>query len=182
MTETELYALLDERGIPYEVFHHEAVMTVAEADELVPNVGLPTKNLFLRDDSLREFRPGRTYGFLEKPYAIDRSVALKTIDLRESAGRIDLSRHIPASIDVGGTRIGPGDFLVAALKALNGGPAPSKCPESVTISPSDPLADLDQFPRLRDFHPAGTWAFWPEYKDEFTSDRLRWQLWTWRRE
>ena len=137
---------------------------------------------FLRDDSLREFRPGRTYGFLEKPYAIDRSVALKTIDLRESAGRIDLSRHIPASIDVGGTRIGPGDFLVAALKALNGGPAPSKCPESVTISPSDPLADLDQFPRLRDFHPAGTWVFWPEYKDEFTSDRLRWQLWTWRRE
>jgi hypothetical protein len=52
----------------------------------------------------------------------------------------------------------------------------------VTISPSDPLADLDQFPRLRDFHPAGTWVFWPEYKDEFTSDRLRWQLWTWRRE
>ena len=137
---------------------------------------------FLRDDSLREFRPGKTYGFLEKPYAIDRSVALKTIDLRESAGRIDLSRHIPASIDVGGTRIGPGDFLVAALKALNGGPAPAKCPESVTISPSDPLADLDQFPRLRDFHPAGTWVFWPEYKDEFTSDRLRWQLWTWRRE
>ena len=55
MTETELYALLDERGIPYEVFHHEAVMTVAEADELVPNVGLPTKNLFLRDDKKRQF-------------------------------------------------------------------------------------------------------------------------------
>ena len=69
-----------------------------------------------------------------------------------------------------------------ALKALDGGPAPSKCPESVIISPSDPLADIDQFPRLRDFHPAGTWVFWPEYKDEFTSDRLRWQLWTWRRE
>ena len=55
MTETELYALLEQRGIAYETFHHPAVLTVAEADELVPNVGLPTKNLFLRDDKKRQF-------------------------------------------------------------------------------------------------------------------------------
>ena len=55
MTEEELYALFDERGIAYETFHHEAVMTVAEADELVPRLGIPTKNLFLRDDKKRAF-------------------------------------------------------------------------------------------------------------------------------
>lgn len=53
MTEDELYALLDGRGIPYETYHHEAVMTVAEADKLVPRLGIPTKNLFLRDDKKR---------------------------------------------------------------------------------------------------------------------------------
>ena len=49
MTESELYALLDERGISYEVYHHEAVFTVAEADKLVPRIAIPTKNLFLTD-------------------------------------------------------------------------------------------------------------------------------------
>lgn len=49
MTEEGLYELLGERGIPYEVYHHEAVMTVAEADVLVPRLAIPTKNLFLTD-------------------------------------------------------------------------------------------------------------------------------------
>jgi Ala-tRNA(Pro) deacylase len=55
MTEQELYALMDERGISYEVFHHEAVATVAEADAIVPRLAIPTKNLFLRDDKKRQF-------------------------------------------------------------------------------------------------------------------------------
>ncbi len=55
MTEEELYALLDARGIAYEVFHHQAVKTVAEADALVPRIAIPTKNLFLRDDKKRHF-------------------------------------------------------------------------------------------------------------------------------
>lgn len=55
MTEQELYDLFDERGIAYEVYHHEAVYTVAEADKLVPRVAIATKNLFLRDDKKRQF-------------------------------------------------------------------------------------------------------------------------------
>ena len=56
MTEQELYDLLDERGIPYETFHHEAVFTVAEGDAAgVPDLGSHTKNLFLRDDKKRNF-------------------------------------------------------------------------------------------------------------------------------
>ena len=55
MSEDELYALLEQRGIPYEVFHHRAVATVAEADALVPRIATPTKNLFLRDDKKHDF-------------------------------------------------------------------------------------------------------------------------------
>ena len=55
MTEDELYALLDERGIAYETYHHKAVTTVAEADKIVPRLAIPTKNLFLRDDKKRQF-------------------------------------------------------------------------------------------------------------------------------
>ena len=55
MTEDQLYALLEQRGIAYETYHHEAVRTVAEADLLVPRLGIPTKNLFLRDDKKRQF-------------------------------------------------------------------------------------------------------------------------------
>lgn len=55
MTEEELYALLDQRGMPYEVFHHEAVATVAEADKIVPRIAIPTKNLFLTDKKGRFF-------------------------------------------------------------------------------------------------------------------------------
>ena len=55
MTEDQLYALLEQRGIAYETYHHEAVRTVAEADLLVPRLVIPTKNLFLRDDKKRQF-------------------------------------------------------------------------------------------------------------------------------
>ena len=120
------------------------------------------------------YEPGRVHGFLERPCAIKRPVTLKVSDLETAAKAIDLSGFLPASIDVGGTRIGPGDFLRAALHALADGG------ETVTVCPSDPLAALARFDRLRKFHPAGTWIFWPEFKDEYTSDRLRYQVWTWR--
>lgn len=55
MTEEQIYALLEEHGISYETFHHEAVSTVAQADELVPRIAIPTKNLFLCDAKKRQF-------------------------------------------------------------------------------------------------------------------------------
>ena len=127
---------------------------------------------FLRGETVHE--PGRVHGFLEHPLAIKRSVMLKASDIRAAARAIDLSGFLPASVDVGGARIGPGDFLRAALHVLADGG------ETVTVAPSDPLAALSRFERLRKFHPAGTWVFWPAFKDEYTSDRLRYQVWTWR--
>jgi len=129
---------------------------------------------FLCDETRHE--PGVVHGFLEAPFAVDRPVTLKVSDLKSAAADIKLDGFLPASVVVGGTKVGPGDFLRAALKALAEGG------ETVTVGPSDPLAGLKHFPKLRDFKPAGTWVFWPDFKDEYTSDRLRWQVWTWRPE
>jgi len=122
------------------------------------------------------FVPGKAYGFLEQPYAIRTSVTLSAADLRKAARQLGGGGFLPSSIDVGGTKVGPGDFLRAALSALATGA------DRVTVAPSDPLATLNDMPVLRDFHPAGSWVFTPDYKDECTSDRLRWQCWTFRRE
>lgn len=54
LTEDDLYRLLDEHGIPYELHHHPAVFTVEAAEALgLPPGALPLKNLFLRDDRHR---------------------------------------------------------------------------------------------------------------------------------
>jgi Ala-tRNA(Pro) deacylase len=56
MTEDDLYQMLDERGVPYEVYHHKAIFTVAEGDAVgIPELGTHTKNLFLRDDKKRNY-------------------------------------------------------------------------------------------------------------------------------
>lgn len=51
MTEQDICAWLDARGVPYQRFEHPAVFTCEAADALVPAaaVGIQTKNLFLRD-------------------------------------------------------------------------------------------------------------------------------------
>jgi Ala-tRNA(Pro) deacylase len=51
MTDTELCALLESRGVMYRRFDHPAVFTCDEAARLVPAeaTGVHTKNLFLRD-------------------------------------------------------------------------------------------------------------------------------------
>jgi len=51
VTDAELCAFLDDRGIAYHRVDHPAVFTCDEADRLVPAdaVGVQTKNLFLRD-------------------------------------------------------------------------------------------------------------------------------------
>ena len=118
--------------------------------------------------------PGKAYGFLATPYAIAEPETLRVHDLVEAARTMDIRRHLPARIDVAGKVIGPADFMLAALAA-----ACSK-DDSVAVAPSDPLAVLDRFPALKRFHPAGDWLFTPEFRDDFTSDRLRLQVWTWR--
>ena len=83
---------------------------------------------------------------------------------------------LPPALTVGGVKVGPGDFLRAAMAVLATGA------DKVTVTPSDPLAEVRNQVELRDFHAVGTWVFTPDYKDAYTTDRLRWQVWTMRRE
>jgi len=125
---------------------------------------------FLRGE--RTAPPDRVYGFLSRPVGVSEPVEVSAADLRAAAQGIDLRTFIPPSIAVGETAIGPADFLVAALEVLATGA------EKVVVAPKEQLGSLDGLPELRDFHPRGGWIHPPEFRDDFASDRLRWQLWT----
>ena len=40
------------------------------------------------------------------------------------------------------------------------------------------LANLCTEEGVRDFRPKGGWILSPDFKDDYASDRLRWQFWT----
>jgi hypothetical protein len=125
---------------------------------------------FLRGEKTAQ--PGKVYGFLERPEGVKSPVEVSAGDLRAAAAGIDLGTFIPTSIRVGETMLGPADFLIAALEVLVGGA------ERVTVTPREQLGDMGSFRALRDFRPRGEWIMPPEFKDEYASDRLRWQFWT----
>ena len=130
---------------------------------------------FLRGET--RYEPGKVYGFLYAPEGVKEPVRVKSSDLAAAAKKMDVSRFLPPSIDVGGVRIGPADFLFAALEALETGA------EEVVVVPRDQLGDIARYlPKMATVNFRGTWIYTPDYKDEWTSNRLRWQFWTFRYE
>ena len=74
-------------------------------------------------------------------------------------------------------KLGPADFLMAALEALETGA------EDVTVKPrGSQLGDLEGFaPGLAKYR--HRWCiFSKDFKDRYLSDRLRYQFWTFRYE
>lgn len=126
----------------------------------------------------KEHMPDKVYGFLERPVGVTERTTVRTSDLRATAKKIVFKRHLPASYDVGGVRLGPADFLFAALEALETGA------DEVTVEPREQLGDIAaKLPRLANFsHPRGWRIYWPAFKDNYLSDRLRGQIWTLRYE
>ena len=127
----------------------------------------------------KEHWPGKVYGFLERPVGVTEPVRIRTDALRAAARKIEFRRHLPVSYDVGGTRLGPADFLFAALEALETGA------EEVMVVPREQLGDLaERLPHLAGFsHLNPGWCiYWPQFEDKYLSDRLRWQYWTLRYE
>jgi hypothetical protein len=130
---------------------------------------------FLRGKTL--YRPWKTYGFLYAPKGVKEQVRVKAADLVAAAQRMDVSRFLPTSIDVGGVEIGPADFLFAALEAIETGR------DEVDVTPRDQLGDIARYlPKMATASFRDTWIYTPEYKDAWTSNRLRWQFWTFRYE
>lgn len=125
---------------------------------------------FLRGERIA--RPDKVYGFLSCPTGVSEPVTVSASDIRAAAEGIDLGTFIPSSIAVGKREIGPADFLIAALEVLATGA------ETVKVTPKEQLGNLDEFVSLRDFKPRGGWILSPDFKDNYVSDRLRWQFWT----
>lgn len=124
-------------------------------------------------------KPGYVWGFLEPPKGVSEKVTVSAADLRAAAKSIDLNRFIPSEIQVGDVRIGPADFLFAALDTLITGA------ERVTIEPrKDQLGPImELMPSLAKFSTAGRWGIYhSDYKDKYMTPRLRLQLWTLRYE
>ena len=129
---------------------------------------------FLRGESA--YSPGRVYGFLSAPRGVTAPVAVSRAALVRAAHEMDVTKFLPPSIRVGDAEIGPADFLFAAMETLATGA------ETVVVRPREQLGDLDALPELKSFRLKGTWVHTPALEDRFLSDRLRWQLWTLRRE
>lgn len=133
---------------------------------------------FLRGE--KEYRPGKVYGFLEKPEGVTAPVILKREDVVKAAEGIRLDGFLPSEIAVGKTTVGPADYLFAALELLDANA------ETVEVKPREQLGDFDRhgLKALKSFSPArpDRWIHTPEFKDEYLGDRLRWQFWTLRHE
>ncbi|MBQ4051216.1 MAG: hypothetical protein IJD13_06255 [Oscillospiraceae bacterium] len=118
-----------------------------------------------------EHHCGKVYGFMDVPYAVTQPVKVTAEELRESAAQIRDGEFLPTVIEAGGKKLGPADWLRAALQILSGS-------EQAVIVPDKWQIDLNEFPMLRDLCYRGTWIHSPELEDRFISDRLRLQSWT----
>lgn len=123
---------------------------------------------FLRGKAI--YGCGRVYGFLDEPYAITEKVTVSADAVREAAKCVDISGFMPTSVDVGGVKLGPADFLFAMLGVLEG-------EEQVTLEPRPQNIDLTEFEPLATFDPRG-WMFSDAFQAEHIRRRTPLQGWT----
>ncbi|MBR5519902.1 MAG: hypothetical protein IKU55_04215 [Clostridia bacterium] len=123
----------------------------------------------LRGD--KAFAAGRVYGFLDTPYAIDRTVTVSAADVRAAAAKINDQTFLPTQIAVGDTLLGPADFLFAMLDTLLGA-------ETITLAPRPQNVDLAEFPLLAE-PPITHWdVHVPGFDAKWHLKRLPLQAWT----
>ena len=94
-----------------------------------------------------------------------------SLSFSQAAKEIKNGEFLPTEITVGDTKIGPADWLFAALDVLQGA-------KEVTIGPRAQLPSLDIIPETRDAYFKGTWRHSDSFEDKYLSDRLRLQAWT----
>ena len=150
----------------------------ALADEWFPVTkpeSLSLSDIFL---AARDFLDGKTmhecgkvYGFLAEPYAITEPVFVTRGELCESTSQLNGIKFLPEFIYAGGKKLGPADWLRAALAVLLGA-------EGVTLTPMPWQIDLDEFPQLKSLSYKNVWVHIKELEDKFLSDRFRLQSWT----
>jgi hypothetical protein len=120
----------------------------------------------------KEYVPGKVFGFMERPKGVATETVLSAKDLKSSAETIDLTTFLPSEIPVGTGKIGPADFLFAALEVLETGAS------SVKVTPREQLGSFKEVPTLEMMDISNSWVHTKEFKDKYLSERLRMQLWT----
>ena len=113
------------------------------------------------------------FGFLDKPYEIDKPLTVSATDIIASCEQIKDGEFLPPKIKVGNEFIGPADWLHAAYEVILGAP-------SVEIKPKNQLPCLNCMPEVRDSDFKGTWQHSDSFEDNYLSDRLRYQSYTMR--
>lgn len=114
----------------------------------------------------------KVYGFLCEPYSVTEDTTVTKEELVMAAASVYPDTFLPEFLFAGHKKIGPADFLWAALAILSG-------EEEYVIKPNLPKAiDLDQFPQLRDLTYNTPWSLSKTLEDNFLSERLRLQSWT----
>ena len=121
----------------------------------------------------REHKCGKVYGFLDTPYALCEDVVVSAEGVIEAAKAMDVARFLPTEIMVDEVKLGPGDWLRAALAVLQG-------KEKVVLQPGPQQPSLDEAPMIRDCYFKGEWMQSDEFEDRYLSKRLRLQAWTMR--
>ena len=127
----------------------------------------------------KDYLPENACGFLEMPYSTPAQTDVTREEIVAAAARMDVSGFLPAAIDLGGgRRIGPKQFLLAALEFLV-----TKA-DVVTVVPGDQLGPFGPLQKLETRTHRNTWLHCPPpvFEDSHASDRLRWQIWTLRYE
>ena len=141
---------------------------IASPSYSIADIFLACKAMLL---GAQEHLCGKTCGFLDTPYAIKADISVSAADMIASAKTLNTDRFLPTEIAVGGQKLGPADWLMAALGVLCG-------EESVSLVPQSQLPSLDVLPELRDLVLVGDWLQSDSFKDEYLSKRLRLQIWT----
>jgi len=125
---------------------------------------------FLRGKT--EYEPEKVYGFLEKPIGIQNICSVKREDIVKASMEIDISKFLPSQITVGSYKIGPADFLFAALEVL------TTDKEEINLYPRNQLNDVSFLKDLNQFKLKGTWTHSEKLEDNYLSDRVKLQCWT----
>jgi hypothetical protein len=116
---------------------------------------------------------GDVYGFLDKPYEIEREITVTSKDIISACEQIKDNEFLPSKIKVGNEYVGPTDWLIGAMEVILG-------KETILISPKQQLPSLDCMPEVRDSDFKGTWQHSDSFEDKYLSDRLCYQSYTMR--
>ena len=114
---------------------------------------------------------GEVFGLLDTPYAVSEPVTVTKAELAKSAAQIKDGEFLPSEIFVGGKRIGPADWLFAALDAILG-------MGEIEILPKEQMPSLDIIPATKKASFRGTWMHSDEFMDNYLSKRLKLQAYT----